>query len=205
MSGAPKRRATAIEDDRGLNYTVIGATLSPDVVAFPPAGFRPNTVSHRLGSGAPRFEIASRHLMTWGVMTSAGVDVDEIVAEPARSSARGVGPLFLDDGTPWITPGMTAVLSGSGTPVIDGPIKVVTVLEEPGRVGFVWGSRPGHAAAVERLFLLEHEDDDSVVFTVRSISRPAGGRNPLVTVTQRSAQQKADERFAKALHPARAA
>lgn len=205
MTG-PRRRSTTIGHDLGLNYAAIGATATPEVLAFPPAGFLPNELTHRIGSGTGRFDIAGRLLMTWGALRCAGIDVLDIQAERAPASARATGPLFLEDGTPWITPGMTATLaSPNRSEWIDGPVKVLSVIDEPGSIGYVYGTCPGHAAQAERLFLLEHGEDDVVRFTVRSISRPVSARSPLSRARFRAAQREAERRFVTALHPARAA
>ena len=203
----PRRRSNLVAvDDLGLNYAAIGATTSPEVLSFPPAGFLPSEFSHRIGSGTGRFDIAGRLLMTWGALRGAGVEVRDIRAEAATVSSRGTGPLFLQDGTPWITPGMTAVLvCRSRADAIEGPVKVLSVIDEPGRIGYVYGTCPGHPAQAERLFLLEHGEDDSVVFTVRSISRPANARTPMGRARFRAGQRDLERRFVTALHPTRAA
>jgi uncharacterized protein (UPF0548 family) len=202
----PRRRSNTVADDLGLNYAAIGATASPEVLSFPPAGFFPSEFRHRIGSGAGRFDVAGRLLMTWGAMRGAGFEVQDVEAESAAASPRGTGPLYLQDGTPWITPGMTAQLACRGRAAgIDGPVKVLSVIDEPGRIGYVYGTCPGHAAQAERLFLLEHEEDDSVWFTVRSISRPVTARTPLGRARFRTAQRNAERRFVTALHPVRAA
>jgi uncharacterized protein (UPF0548 family) len=204
MNG-PRRRSNTIADDLGLNYAAIGCTASPEVLSFPPAGFLPIELSHRIGSSAHRFDTAARLLMTWGVLRQAGVDVLDIVAEPAALSTRSTGPLYLQDGTPWITPGMTARLASNHRPdVVSGPVKVLSVIDEPGRMGYVYGTCPGHRAQAERLFLLEHAEDDSVWFTVRSVARPRNTRTPLSRALFRSAQRRTEQRFVTALHPVRA-
>jgi uncharacterized protein (UPF0548 family) len=198
------RRSTNVAaPDFGLNYAAIGATTSDVVLSFPPEGFRSTQVRHRLGSGTHRFDQAGRALMTWGALRGAGVEVGGVQAEQAAASLRETGPLFLEDGTPWITPGMTASLTvpDGGFP-LDGPVKVVTVVDEPGRIGFAWGTCPGNGLQAEQLLLVEHEEDDSVWATIRTICRVEGlrGRSPLL----RRAQERLERRLVTALHPARA-
>jgi uncharacterized protein (UPF0548 family) len=203
MTG-PRRRTALNAPEPGLNYTAIGATLSPGVVSFPPPGFRAAELRHRVGSGERRFETAGRALMTWGALRAAGFDVRDIRAEPRSVSPRGTGPLFLEDGTPWITPGMTAMLSGPDGDEGSGPVKVVSVIDEPGRIGYVYGSRPGSLSCAERLLLLEQqEEDDTVWLTVRSIWQQPG--RLLAARAADARQRRLDERLVKALHPSRAA
>ncbi|HEV7622937.1 MAG TPA: DUF1990 family protein [Amnibacterium sp.] len=204
MTG-PRRRTAVHAPDTGLNYTAIGATASPEVVAFPPAGFTVVEARHRVGSGARRFDLAGRALMTWGALRAAGFDVEDIRAEPKAVSPRGTGPLFLEDGTPWITPGMTATITAPRPDEGCGPVKVITVVDEAGRTGYIYGSRPGHASCEERLLLLEHEEDDGVWFTVRSIRQGAGRGWGLGARAVETRQKRFDERLVKALHPSNVA
>lgn len=199
MSG-PVRRGGAIAFDGGLNYAAIGASLTPDVIAFPPVGFRAAEYRHRIGSGARRFDLAGRSLMTWGALRGAGFHVQDVRAEPATHSVRGHGPVFLEDGTPWITPGMTARVE-AGAVGASGPVKVLTVIDEPGRIGYTYGSMHGHSVAGERLLLLEHESDDSVWATVRSIWHLPPARFRITGRADEKRHRQVDELIVRALHP----
>jgi len=202
--GGPLRRGAA-PADTGLNYAAIGATARPDVVAFPPTGFKSAEYRHRIGSGAHRFDLAGRALMTWGALRSAGWRVEDVRAEPATSSPRGAGPLFLEDGTPWITPGMTASVSATEPVVASGRLKVLSIVDEPGRIGFVAGSMTGHTEVGERFLVVEHDLDDGVYVTLRSLWEATPSR--LGRFARNSAdvlQRKVDERIVRALHPSNA-
>jgi uncharacterized protein (UPF0548 family) len=204
MTG-PRRRTGVNAPEAGLNYTAIGATASPGVVAFPPTGFLAAECRHRVGSGERRFDLAGRALMTWGALRAAGFDIEDIRAEPKAVSPRGTGPLFLEDGTPWITPGMTATITAARPEEGCGPVKVLTVIDEPGRIGYIYGSRPGSPSCEERLLLLEHDEDDGVWLTVRSIRQAPGRAWPLGGRAVEARQKRLDERLVKALHPSNAA
>lgn len=200
----PLRRSSALEPDAGLNYAAINATTSADVLAFPPPGFKAAEYRHRIGSGARRFELAGRALMTWGALRSAGFAVDEVRAE-APTSAHAGQPRFLPDGTPWITAGMTAVVAVADAAEVAGPVKVVSVVDEPGRIGYVYGSMPGHSACGERFLLLEHDREDGVWVTLRSIWESQGGRLARAGRMTEARQRRLDERIVRALHPSNAA
>ena len=210
MDAGPRRRSGHVEPDGGLNYAAIGATATEEVLSFPPAGFTPEQAHHRIGSGARRFDLASRALMTWGVLRGSGVRVEEVAAETAATESvvvqrggRDTGALYLEDGTPWVTPGMTATLVLPGRrDDVRAPVKVVWVVDEPGRIGFAYGSRPGHPAQLEQLLLLEHAADDTVWLTARSVARPSGDVPRLVAATYRRRQREVQRRFMTALHPA---
>lgn len=204
MTAGPARRSTAAQAVPGLNYTAINATVSPEVVAFPPAGFRSAEYRHRIGSGAARFDAAGRSLMTWGALRAAGFQVDAVQAE-SPAGARAAQPRFLEDGTPWITPGMTAVLAAAEPVETSGPVKVVTVIDEPGRLGFVYGSMPGSSDCGERFLLVEHGPEDAVQVTLRSIWESSGRRFAPGTLRAEARQRRVDERIVRALHPSYAA
>ena len=112
--------------DQSVTYGAIGATLAPDLLRYPPDGYRPAEDSVRLGSGVERFERAAESLMTWGIQQGAGFEVVDISAGTGAQypgivyDAEGA-PLteqpaprtedrFGADGTPYLTPGVTATL-----------------------------------------------------------------------------------------------
>lgn len=207
MTG-PLRRAGWVEPERGLNYAAIGATATESVLSYPPEGFRPTQSHHRIGSGAVRFDLAGRELMTWGALRRAGIEVRDIAVEPGRSASAAkrartaLGSGRPDDGAPWVSPGMTATLVVGGPRAPEAPVKVVWVVDEPGRIGFAYGSRPGHPLQSEHLLLLEHAEDDSVWLTCRSIARPAGRRWLPSAIRFGRQQRDAERRMLTALHPA---
>jgi uncharacterized protein (UPF0548 family) len=191
--------------DHGLNYAAVGATSRPDVVAFPPTGFHSAEYRHRIGSGARRFDLAGRALMTWGALRSAGYRVADVRAEEASLSSRGAGPLYLEDGTPWITPGMTATVSATEPAASTGRVKVIAVVEEPGRIGFVYGSMTGHTECAERFILVEHDPEDAVWVTLRSLWEAPTGRLNRSARSAEQRQRRIDERIVRALHPSNVA
>lgn len=205
--------------DQSVTYGAIGATLDPDLLRYPPAGFRPAEDTVRLGSGRERFERAAESLMTWGIQRGAGFEVDEISAgtgaqypgivydadgsplaeQPAPRAEQRFGP----DGTPYITAGMTATLRRSkrfgdaSTPVL-----VVYVIDEPQRIGFAYGTTAEGPESGEESFLLEHRDDDTVWLTIRSVLQTAGGIRALAAPTVRRHRRELTRRELRALHPA---
>ena len=201
----PLRRGGAMPVDHGLNYAAIGATSRPDVIAFPPSGFRSAEYRHRVGSGARRFDLAGRALMTWGALRSAGYVVDDLRAEEAALSPRGKGPLYLEDGTPWITAGMTATVSAVDPVVSSGRVKVIAVVDEPGRIGFVYGSMTGHTECAERSLVVEHDADDAVWVTLRSLWQAPVSRLGRFARNADALQRKVDERIVRSLHPSNVA
>lgn len=205
--------------DQSVTYGAIGATLDPDFLRYPPAGYRPAEDAVRLGSGAERFERATESLMTWGIQRGAGFMVSD-VSEGTGAQYPGIvygpdgAPLsdqpaphaevrYGADGTQYITAGMTATLQRKrrfGT--AKTPVLVVYVIDEPKRIGFAYGTTSQGPETGEISFILEHRDDDTVWLTIRSILAPAGGVHLLTRPWRRKYRRDLTRSELRALHPA---
>ena len=203
--------------DQSVTYGAIGATLDPDLLRYPPAGFRPAEDSVKLGSGKDRFDRAAEELMTWGVQKGAGFEVVDVspgtgaqytgiaydpdwaplAEQPAPRAEQRFGP----DGTPYVSAGMTATLKprgrGRGIPVL-----VVYLVDEPERIGFAYGTTGDAPESGEESFILEHREDDSVWLTIRSVLEPNGGLRRLFAPAVRKRRRELTTRELRALHPA---
>jgi Uncharacterized protein conserved in bacteria len=208
--------------DQPVTYGAVGGTQAVDLLYYPPKGYRPSERSARLGSGAERFEVASRLVMTWGVQRGSGMrvtDAREGTGEqyagvrfnedgsPAELQSHVAGEArFGEDGTPYITNGMTAVLKIPFWPLtVSAPVRVVYVIDEERRVGFAYGTLRGHPESGEEAFIVEHRDDDSVWLVVRALSRPASWFYRLVAPVLRAQQRRFTKRYLRSLLPARLA
>lgn len=133
-----------------LTYAEVGATLAPTL----PAGYHHLDVTGPLGTGDQVFTDAADRLLRWGVQLGAGLRVE--------ASA------------PLVAPGVVALVKvGAGPARLPAPVRVVSVVDEPGRRGFVYGTLPHHPETGEELFVVEQAYDGSVVLRVRAFSRPA--------------------------------
>ncbi|MFO7690642.1 MAG: DUF1990 domain-containing protein [Cryobacterium sp.] len=200
-----------------VTYGAIGGTLAPDLMTYPPKGYRPVQVSVRLGSGTERFEAASKSLMTWGVQRGSGMTVTDLGTgtgveytgvqfaddgTPSTQSRPPVEQIFADDGTPYIVNGMTAELTIRVKPFsVVAPVRVVYVIQEDNRVGFAYGTMAGHPASGEESFVLDRREDDSVWLTIRAFSRPSTWLYRLVWPVMRLQQKRFTQRYLRALHP----
>ncbi|CAB4749467.1 unannotated protein [freshwater metagenome] len=99
------------------------------------------------------FDEAAALLMTWQVPVRAGLRV-------APSAPR----VALDE--------VVEMRLGLGPLAVRIPCRVVAVVDEPDRVGFAYGTLPGHPECGEELFLLERGAQGEPVFTIRAFSRP---------------------------------
>jgi uncharacterized protein (UPF0548 family) len=210
------RRATFT--DTAVSYAAIGGTLDPDLLRYPPKGYRPLERSVRLGSGEERFRTAAVLLMTWGVQRGSGMTVTDLLdstgvqytgivfnpdGTPAASQAHPVNEAtFADDGTPYIVNGMSAHLTVPVGPFrLASPVRVVYVLDEADRIGFGYGTMAGHPASGEEGFILDRRGDDSVWLTIRAFSRPSTWYYRLAWPIVRLQQARYTARYLRALHP----
>ncbi|WP_328389043.1 DUF1990 family protein [Nocardia sp. NBC_00416] len=107
---------------------------------------------------------------------------------------RGLG-ILEDAQTPKAEPGAeVTVVLGVARFGLRAPCRVVYVLDEPERIGFAYGTLPGHPESGEELFAVEYDTDtDTVYGVITAFSRPAsrltrlGG--PLTGLAQRAAAE----------------
>ena len=176
-----------------VTYGAVGATQAPDLMTFPPTGFRPFERRSRIGHGPLRWEYVWQSTLTWGIQRNSGFRV-RLKESPAEVTQGTYTPVTFDDsGTPlqpdhvennevvygaegleFIAPGDTAELTiPLGRAGITAPCRVIYVIDEPNRKGFAYGTLPGHPECGEVSFIVHQTDDGSVWLTIRSFSRPS--------------------------------
>lgn len=128
-------------------YREIGATAG-----VLPDGYRHLRRTVRIGSGPAVFEAAATAVLGWQVQLRAGLRVS------ASSATAQAG---------------TVVTLGLGLLPLTAPCRVVYVVADLRRRGFAYGTLPGHPESGEESFVVEHQDDDMVSFTITAFSRPA--------------------------------
>jgi uncharacterized protein (UPF0548 family) len=226
MASTTTARAAARDVPRSevpLSYAAVGATQAEDLLYFPPKGFHPMERRARLGSGTARFEAASAKLLAWGVQRGSGITVGDI-QPPAPTDTDYVGLVFDEfgnpvgprsahpeqgygeDGTPLVSAGTTAELTIRAFGLrFRAPIRVVYLVNEPGRIGFAYGTLPGHPESGEESFVVEHLSDDSVWIVIRAFSRPSTWFYRLGQPVLRIMQARATRRYLRALMPSKGA
>ena len=131
-----------------------------------------------LGTGTAVWEWATTELQRWGVKSRSGFSVNP--EEPVTAGSR---PVILAH--PF---GLSA----------REPVEVVDVVETPDRVGVAYRTLPGHPVSGEEAFIV-HRDGETVVLTIRSLTRPARGARRLLYPAFRVAQGVARRRYLRAL------
>jgi uncharacterized protein (UPF0548 family) len=206
--------------ERAVSYGAVGATQAPDLLQYPPSGFRPVERRVRVGHGDARWEYAWTQLFTWGMqrLSGMGVDVSDTPGEVTAltytpvgfdGSGNPVAPATIDsagdalygpDGTSFLRPGDTAnLLIPFGPLRVGAPVRVVYVIDEPDRKGFAYGTLPGHPESGEEAWVLTRSDDGSIWLSIRAFSRPSAAYWWFVYPVLRIAQAVYTRRYERAL------
>ena len=161
-----------------LTYAEVGATRG-----VLPTGYHHQHVVARIGHGPAAFAAAGEALLTWQVHEGAGL--------AARVSDRRVRV------------GTVAELRlGPGRLSLRIPVRVLEVVEDERRRGFVYGTLPGHPERGEESFTVELAADGAVHFDLVAFSR--GGRwfTVLGAPIGRAGQHLVTERYVNAVRAA---
>ena len=150
---------------------------------MPPAGSRPYERTVPVGHGDAYWTWASAAVLSWGVKTRSGFAVE----------SEGGGDVGVRPGADyWL-------IARIGPFRIREPARVVAVVDRPDRCGFAYGTLDGHPVSGEEAFVLHRTGDGAVHLTLRSLTRPGGGRWRLVFAAVLVAQRWYRMRYSKAL------
>jgi uncharacterized protein (UPF0548 family) len=158
-----------------LTYSEVGATAGTL-----PAGYHHVQRSEIIGQGSSYFADAADALMSWQMHTRAGLHV----IPSAPRAARDVVAL------------MRLGVAGRGLVV---PCRVVYEVAEERRIGFAYGTLPGHPERGEESFVIELLDDDRVGLQITAFSVPARWFTKLAGPVARRAQALMTDRYIRAL------
>ncbi|MBW4041537.1 MAG: DUF1990 domain-containing protein [Acidobacteria bacterium] len=121
-----------------------------------PRGYRRLVRQTVIGTAA-RFERAATAVLDWQVQRRSGI---------AALSDSG-------DDAPPVSEGLEGIVVVPVLGVtVSAPFRVTRVLREPDRVGFAYGTLPGHPEVGEEAFLVRRVGRETV-FELRALSRPA--------------------------------
>ncbi|MFL6062517.1 MAG: DUF1990 family protein [Marmoricola sp.] len=160
---------------QSVTYAEVGATLGE----LPP-GYRHLEETFALGHGTATFERAAAAVMCWQVQRGAGLRV--------QASTDGV-----EEGT------VAIVRIGLGPLSLRAPVRVLRVIDQPGRRGFVYGTLPGHPESGEEAFVVELADDDAVVLHIVAFARAATTLSRLGGPVTWFIQRRVTRRYGRAL------
>jgi uncharacterized protein (UPF0548 family) len=154
-----------------VTYPEVGGT-SGGVL---PGGYRMVDRRVALGAGEERFAAARRGVFGWAMQRRAGWRV-------YPEAAPEVG---------------TTVVLLRGPFVV--PCRVVWVIDEADRVGFGYGTLPGHPECGEEAFLVERDGAGQVWFRIRAFSRAATWYARLGGPVTRLVQRKVTDSYLRSL------
>ena len=166
-----------------FTYAEVGATAGT-----PPAGYHHQDVSAQVGTGSAQFEAAAETLLSWRMHEAAGLGV-------RASDLR-------------VRPGSVAVLRMGlrrSRLAIRIPVRVLRVVDEERRRGFVYGTLPGHPEQGEESFMLTLADSGAVVFDLVAFSRGDRWFTTIGAPWARAAQYLVTERYVGAIRHAASA
>ena len=134
--------------DATLTYAEIGATADAEL----PSGYRHLTRSRNLAG--IDFDTAAAQLLTWQMHERSGL---KVAASHASAELDAVVLMRL----------------GVGRVSLRVPCRVVYVINEPNRIGFAYGTLPGHPESGEERFTIERDQARAVSMHIRAFSKPA--------------------------------
>jgi uncharacterized protein (UPF0548 family) len=158
-------------------YPEVGATGGARL----PAGYHRVEERIRLGAGRDVFARAGAAVLDWGAQRGAGLAVHP----PDAGTEAGATALVL--------------LPVLGVPLLVIPCRVVFRTVAADRIGFGYGTLPGHPERGEEAFLVERDQDGTVWFRVRAFSRPDRWYSRLGGPATRLAQRTATRRYLRAV------
>ena len=161
--------------DESFTYAEVGATASAM-----PTGYHHVRRSELIGRGLSSFSDAAEVLMSWDMHRRAGLHV-------TTSAARAA---------PGVVVAMRLGIGGVGIGV---PCRVVYEVAEERRIGFAYGTLPGHPESGEEAFVIEFLNDEHVHLHVTAFSRPARWFTRMNGPVARRAQALMTDRYVRAL------
>jgi uncharacterized protein (UPF0548 family) len=211
-----RRRATF--RDEAVTYAAVGATSAPDVLAYPPRGFRASATSWHIGSGEQRFEWCEENLLSWRMIDAAGFRLEH-VERSTEGGYAGAGAtafhtntttgeaVYAADGRGFITPGdVVTILWGRTGKRRERHFRVVAVTRELNVVSVSLGTLDAEPFVGEFLIGIEFRDDQTVWSRVIQVVAPGSSRSsrllfPLILLIL----SRVRSRIARGLNPARVA
>ncbi|MGT2426796.1 DUF1990 family protein [Amnibacterium kyonggiense] len=163
---------------RRFTFDFLPGTVLTDAA---PRGYRRLRRCTVIGT-ADRFASAAEEVLDWAVQRRSGIRALSDSGDDAPRVSEGLEGAVL-----------VPVL---GVPV-RAPFRVTAVLHEPDRVGFAYGTLPGHPEAGEEAFLVRRTGPETV-FELRALSRPAFPWS-LAAPVGLLLQQRFTERYLQAL------
>ena len=169
---------------RAESYSDLGST-EPENIRWEsiPDGYRSYERTIRIGRGQADWDAAVSALRRWGVKTRSGFTVEP---NPPLH-----GRVHLDDDF-WLHLRI-------GPFSIREPVRIIAEVDQLNRCGFAYGTLVGHPVSGEEAFIVHRTNDDTVWFTLRSLTRPGTGAWRFAFLVTLVAQQWYRHRYMRSL------
>ncbi len=204
--------------DETVDYAAVGGTSAAELMRYPPERSIPAEGSWRIGSGEERFQSASDALLSWTAQRAANLTLEDMrfsvvpgyagvsfdaEGKPIVPNADQIEQRFDTEGVPYVRAGMTIRLRGRvGGMKAGGELRVISVFDEPRRVGFTLGTIGGSVVSGEESFALDwREEKDEVWFTVRAFDAPVALPYRVFPALVRRRRKMLFERYLRAISP----
>ncbi|KZE90966.1 DUF1990 family protein [Microbacterium sp. TNHR37B] len=200
-----------------VDYAAVGATQAADLMGYPPEKSIPAEASWRIGSGEARFTTSADTLLSWAPLRGAGLRVSDVrpasgpmysgvsfdaEGAPVAPSRLEADQRFDADGTPYVGAGTTIRVHGRVKGLrADAQLRVISVTEEPRRVGYALGTVDGSVVSGEESFAVDWRDNDEVWFTVRAFDRPVAAVYRLLPPLVRRRRRELFQGYLRAVSP----
>ncbi|MFT4281254.1 DUF1990 family protein [Microbacterium sp.] len=200
-----------------VDYAAVGATQAADLMGYPPEKSIPAEASWRIGSGEARFTSSADTLLSWAPLRGAGLRVSDVrpasgpmysgvsfdaEGSPVAPSRLEADQRFDADGTPYVGAGTTIRVHGRVKGLrADAQLRVISVTEEPRRVGYALGTVDGSVVSGEESFAVDWRDNDEVWFTVRAFDRPVAAVYRILPPLVRRRRRELFQGYLRAVSP----
>jgi uncharacterized protein (UPF0548 family) len=158
-----------------FTYPEVGATA-----AQLPQGYDYLRAQRIVGQGKVLFDECGENILNWGIQKGAGFRLEK----SGRVTTGAQNRLGLHWG-----PFQTWAFC-----------QVVYVVDEPNRMGFAYGTLPGHPERGEESFIVSIDDEGLVRFDILAFSRPARWFSNLGSPLLRFLQQHVTWKYLDAVH-----
>jgi uncharacterized protein (UPF0548 family) len=148
----------------------------------PPKGYRLDRWCRDIGEGDDVFERARVALQNWKIHEGAGLIVEA-------------------DGPPTIG-GIVAMAAPLPVGFIEVVCRVVDVVDQPDRCGFVYGTLPNHPEQGEESFMASRSANGALTFEIVAVSRPGQILARVFPPIARRLQASATNRYFDAMRDA---
>ena len=139
-----------------------------------PPGFRRDRWTRRVEHDD--FDVARRAITTWAAQRTAGLTLSpptpDIAVDTTLAFAYPIGP-------------------GS----VSGCCRIVEVIDEPDRFGFVYATLPHHPEQGEELFLVERDGEGTISAAIEAVWRPGNLITRIGLPATRFFQRRATDRY----------